>query len=163
MVRSTIVGSIPGDWNGWYCSRILLLARPEAPPPAVSDEEPGDRGLSRLRARRVGGVVSASLVDAGGGLLAGGALSTGVLGAAPRRLEDSRGGGFAGTLPAVLEAPAEEPGAQLRGVRRLPVEGAAASELLTAAAAVADEALFPVDAAADAALLFAEALLLALE
>lgn len=163
MVRSTIVGSIPGDWNGWYCSRILLLARPEAPPPAVSDEEPGDRGLSRLRARRVGGVVSASLVDAGGGLLAGGALSTGVLGAAPRRLEDSRGGGFAGTLPAELEAPAEGPGAQLRGVRRLPVEGAAASELLTAAAAVADEALFPVDAAADAALLFVDALLLALE
>lgn len=164
-MRSTIVGSTPGDWKGWYCSRIRLLARPDPPPP-VSDEEPGDRGLSRLRALRGGGVVSASFVAAGGELLVGAALST-VLGAAavaeaPRLPEVSRGGGFAGARPAVAEAPLVGPGAQLREVRRLPAEGVVASEFPTAAGAAADAALFPADAAADAVPLFEDALLFAL-
>lgn len=168
------MGSVPGDWKGWYCRRILLLARPE---PGVSDEEPGDRGLSRLRALRAGGVVSASFAAlsasfaalsasfpaAGGELLVGAALSAVLGAAAPRLPEGSRGGGFAGTRPAVPEAPVVGPGAQLRGVRRLPAEGVVASEFPTAAAVAADAALFPAEAAADAVLLFADALLFALE
>lgn len=109
-------------------------------------------------------MVSASFAAAGGELLVGAALST-VLeaaAAAPRLPDDSRGGGFAGARPAVAEAPAVGPGAQLRDVRRLPAEGVAPSEFPTVAGAAADAALLPVDAAADAVPLFEDALLFAL-
>lgn len=143
---------------------MRLLARPDPP---VSDEEPGERGLSRLRALRDGGVDSVSFIAAGGELEAA-ALS--VLGAAlaavttadtaavapppPRLAEDSRGGGLAGVRP----PDAAGPGAQFRGVRRLPAEGVAS--VLPAAAGVA--ALLAVDAAEDDAPPLTDALLFVL-
>lgn len=133
----------------------------------MSEQEPGERGLSRLRALRAGGVDSASFAATGGELEA--ALS--VLGAAlaavaaadeaavapPRLAEDSRGGGLAGVRPPA----AAGLGAQLRGVRRLPAAGVA-SALPAVTGAATGAALFAVDAAEDDAPLLADALLLIL-
>lgn len=142
---------------------MRLLARPDPP---VSDDEPGERGLSRLRALRGGGVDSASFAATGEELEAA-ALS--MLGAAlapvtaadpaavappPRLAEDSRGGGLAGVRPPA----AAGPGAQLRGVRRLPA-AEVASTLPAVTIAAVGAALLAVDATEDDAPLFVDALL----
>lgn len=128
LVRTTRVGRVPGDWNGWYCRRMRLLARP-----LVSLFPLGERGDSRLRARR--GFVSIGSEDA---LMEGGVAATADASGAGLRVASRWAAAALGGRPG--------PGVELvRGVRRDPEDPPSASPFVAG--------LFLPDAAAELFLL----------